>query len=187
MKNLIAACVCICVAGFLVSCVSRLSVVERRSFITNKSPKPVGTVYIVIDKSDYKLRVYDDNGWFASYPVVFGNKTLKDKKMEGDRNTPEGTFQILDKRYHDKWHRFLLLDYPNQESWKKFKHRKERGDIPKSARIGGEIGIHGTLPYFNGVVDGYTNWTEGCISLKNHDVGELYSLIPVGTKVRIKK
>ena len=59
---------------------------------------PVGTVYLVIDKSDYELNVYDDKGWFATYPVVFGNNSLGDKKMEGDRCTPEGNFHIISKK-----------------------------------------------------------------------------------------
>ena len=33
-----------------------------------------GTVRIVIDKSDFQLRVYDSKGLLATYPVVFGNK-----------------------------------------------------------------------------------------------------------------
>ncbi|HNC39819.1 MAG TPA: L,D-transpeptidase, partial [Chitinophagaceae bacterium] len=38
--------------------------------------KPIGTVSIIIDKSDYELSVYDDKGWYATYPVVFGNNSL---------------------------------------------------------------------------------------------------------------
>ena len=48
---------------------------------------PTGTVYLVVDKSDYELKVYDEEGWYATYPVVFGNKNLADKMMEGDRKT----------------------------------------------------------------------------------------------------
>ncbi|HQX97160.1 MAG TPA: hypothetical protein PLF17_14725, partial [Chitinophagaceae bacterium] len=33
---------------------------------------PVGKVSIVVDKSDYELNIYDDIGWYATYPVVFG-------------------------------------------------------------------------------------------------------------------
>jgi hypothetical protein len=32
---------------------------------------PVGAISIIIDKSDYELSVYDDKGWYATYPVVF--------------------------------------------------------------------------------------------------------------------
>jgi len=148
---------------------------------------PVGAVYIVIDKSDYELNVYDSKGWFATYPVVFGNGSLEDKKMEGDRNTPEGTFHIVSKRVHDKWDRFMALDYPTTDSYEKFRLRKLRGEIPTSARIGGGVGIHGTWPHDDYIIDRYKNWTMGCISMKNNDVEDLYSYVPTGTRVTIRK
>jgi murein L,D-transpeptidase YafK len=148
---------------------------------------PIGSVSIIIDKSDYELTVYDDKGWYATYPVVFGNNSLEDKKMQGDKNTPEGTFHIVNKRIHEKWFRFLSLDYPTEESWEKFRKRKQRGEIPASASIGGSIGIHGTWPNDDFVVDRYKNWTMGCISMKNSDVQELYNYTPIGTKVEIRK
>jgi murein L,D-transpeptidase YafK len=148
---------------------------------------PVSPMRIVIDKRKYELTVYDALGWFATYPVVFGNSSLEDKKMEGDRNTPEGTFRINAKRPHSKWNRFISIDYPNQESLSKFNQRKQRGEIPGWARPGGGIGIHGTWRNDDFVVDKYKNWTEGCISLKWSDVDDLYSYIPVGTTVTIRK
>jgi murein L,D-transpeptidase YafK len=148
---------------------------------------PEGNVSIIIDKSDYELSVYDAKGWYATYPVVFGNNSLEDKKMEGDKNTPEGSFRIVSKRVHEKWNRFLAIDYPTAESWDKFKKRKERGEIPSSAGIGGSIGIHGTWPNEDFVIDKYKNWTLGCISMKNADVQEIYNFTPVGTKVVIRK
>ncbi|HEX6180823.1 MAG TPA: L,D-transpeptidase family protein, partial [Chitinophagaceae bacterium] len=111
-----------------------------RKSIVNDTPN--GTVYIIIDKSSYELHLYDTDGWFATYPVVFGNKNQEDKMMEGDRKTPEGSFRIIQKRPHQKWGKFMLLDYPNRDSWEKFNRRKADGVIPKSARIGGGIGIH---------------------------------------------
>jgi murein L,D-transpeptidase YafK len=148
---------------------------------------PVGVVYIVIDKSDYELNVYDSKGWFATYPVVFGNGSLEDKKMEGDRNTPEGTFHIVSKRVHDRWDRFMALDYPTSDSYEKFRLRKLRGEIPASARIGGGVGIHGTWPHDDYIIDRYRNWTMGCISMKNDDVEDLYSYVPTGTRVMVRK
>lgn len=152
----------------------------------HKNTNPVGAVYIIIDKSDYELSVYDEQGWYATYPVVFGNNSLADKKMEGDKNTPEGTFKIASKRIHDKWDRFMSLDYPTKESWEKFNQRKAKGEIPASAKIGGGIGIHGTWPHEDFQIDRYKNWTWGCISMKNDEVEELYKYIPVGTKVTIR-
>ncbi len=147
---------------------------------------PVGTVSLVISKSGYELSVYDDKGWYATYPVVFGNASLQDKMQQGDKNTPEGSFHINAKRIHDKWCRYMSLDYPTRDSYLKFNLRKQRGQIPSSASIGGGIGIHGTWPHDDFMVDQYKNWTEGCISMKNDDVKEIYSFTPVGTTVTIR-
>ncbi len=148
---------------------------------------PVGAMRIVIDKTDYELNLYDAKGWYATYPVVFGNNSLEDKKMQGDNNTPEGDFEIIAKRPHDKWDKFMSLNYPTAESFEKFRQRKERGEIPANAKIGGGIGIHGTWPHEDFVVDKYKNWTMGCISMKRDDVEEVYGLVPVGTPVTIRK
>jgi murein L,D-transpeptidase YafK len=143
---------------------------------------------VVIDKSDYELSVFDGDGkWIVTYPVVFGNKDQGDKMVEGDRKTPEGSFFIVNKRIHEKWCRFMMLDYPNQDSYAKFNDRKARGLIPKAAKIGGSIGIHGTWPHEDYAVDRFQNWTQGCISMKNEHVIEFYDFIPNGTRVTIRK
>jgi murein L,D-transpeptidase YafK len=161
--------------------------VKTLSASKRMSTTPVAPMYIVVDKKKYELSVYDAKGWFATYPVVFGNNSLEDKKMEGDRNTPEGQFKINQKRPHEKWDRYMGLDYPTEESIAKFNTRKQRGEVPAWAKPGGGIGIHGTWPNDDYVVDHFRNWTNGCISLKRHDIKDLYSYIPVGTPVVIRK
>jgi lipoprotein-anchoring transpeptidase ErfK/SrfK len=160
-------------------------------FIVNTSfygSEPSPDAYrIVIRKHAYELVLYDAQGWLATYPVVFGNKDLKDKMVEGDRETPEGNFRIKSKRVHEKWCRMLMLDFPNEESIQKFNARKQQGLIPSNAKIGGGVGIHGTWPREDFAVDRYDNWTLGCISMKNADVIELFNTIPVGTRVSIQK
>ena len=146
-----------------------------------------GTPYIIIDKSDYELKVYDDDGWYATYPVVFGSKNLGDKMMEGDRKTPEGTYKIVIKRPHEKWGKILLIDYPNAADIAKFNQRKLQGIVPPNAKIGGGIGIHGTWPRDEMAVDYFQNWTNGCVSMKREEIQEVYKLIPLGTKVTIQR
>ncbi|HEX2609080.1 MAG TPA: L,D-transpeptidase [Flavisolibacter sp.] len=163
--------------------VSKATSSNKRSF----SLMPVAPVSIVVDKSSYELYVYDAKGWFATYPVVFGNGSLDDKKIEGDRNTPEGSFRIVNKRIHEKWDRYMGLDYPTKDCLAKFNERKRRGEIPANAKPGGGIGIHGVWPHEDFVIDRYKNWTNGCISLKNEDVEDLYSYIGIGTQVTIRK
>jgi murein L,D-transpeptidase YafK len=146
-----------------------------------------GTPYIIVDKSDYELQVFDDEGWYATYPVVFGNKSLDDKMMEGDRKTPEGTYSILSKRPHEKWYKIMVLDYPTKADYAKFNQRKAKGLIPKNAKIGSGIAIHGTWARDEMVVDYFQNWTNGCVSLKNDEMEELFNIIPIGTKVTIQR
>ena len=81
----------------------------------------------------------------------------------------------------------MMLDYPTKESYEKFNQRKQNGQIPRSASIGGGVGIHGTWPHEDYQVDKYKNWTNGCIALKNEDVEDLYGYVPIGTKVIIRK
>jgi murein L,D-transpeptidase YafK len=186
MKNLVMLA-CLFLGGSLIA--SDVHISSRNKTIKrfrSYSAGPIGAVNIVIDKSDYELNVYDDKGWYATYPVVFGNNSLADKKMQGDKNTPEGTFHIASKRVHEKWCRFMAIDYPNAESRRKFNERKQRGEIPSNANIGGSIGIHGTWPHDDIMIDRYKNWTEGCISMKNEDVKEVYTFTNSGTRVTIK-
>ena len=143
--------------------------------------------YIVIDKTNYELNVFDAEGWLITYPAVFGNKNLGDKLVMGDRKTPEGVYTIVNKRVHNKWCRYMGLDYPTEADMEKFNERKAKGIISPDGRLGNGIGIHGTWPHDDNAVDQYQNWTEGCISIKNEDVKELYSYITVGTRITIKR
>jgi murein L,D-transpeptidase YafK len=147
---------------------------------------PEGDIYIIVIKSNYELQLYDRNGWYATYPAVFGSKDLDDKMMMGDRKTPEGTFHIVSKRPHEKWNKIMDLDYPTAADKAKFNDRKAQGLIPSSARIGDGIAIHGTWPHDERAVDAYQMWTNGCVSLKNEDMDEVYRIVPVGTKVTIQ-
>lgn len=157
-------------------------------------PKPAVTeesdensYYIIVDKSDYELKVYDEEGWYATYPIVFGSKDLSDKMKEGDKRTPTGQFKIILKKIHPKWGPELLLDYPNDVSYKKFNERKAKGIIPKNARIGNGIAIHATRPDEEWTVDTFYNWTDGCVSVKYTEMKDLFSYIPVGTPVTIQQ
>jgi murein L,D-transpeptidase YafK len=143
--------------------------------------------YIIVDKSDYELKVYDDEGWYATYPVVFGSRDLTDKYKEGDKRTPDGSFKVILKKIHKKWGPELLLDYPNDESMRRFNERKQRGVVPKTAKIGNGIAIHATRPQEEWTVDNFYNWTDGCVSVKYTEMKDLFSYIPVGTPVTIQQ
>jgi murein L,D-transpeptidase YafK len=160
------------------------SIVKTTPVVTDSADN---SYYIIVDKSDYELKVYDDEGWYATYPIVFGSKDLSDKMREGDRRTPDGKFKIILKKIHPKWGPELLLDYPNETSYKRFNDRKSKGLIPKGAKIGNGIAIHATRPDEEWTVDKFYNWTDGCVSVKYTEMKDLFSYIPVGTWVTIQQ
>ena len=138
MKNIVVFASIFLGSSLLASDVSTAyRVKSNKRFSKDAAAGPVGTISIIIDKSDYELSVYDEKGWYATYPVVFGNNSLADKKMEGDKNTPEGVYRIANKRVHEKWCRYLGIDYPTAADREKFNQRKKRGEIPANAGIGG--------------------------------------------------
>jgi len=155
--------------------------------IPRASSLPIQPIRILIDKSDYELQVYDNKGWYATFPVVFGNNSLADKCMEGDRCTPEGSFKIANKRIHNKWSRYLGLNYPTPENLARFAELKRQGKVPAKATPGAGVGIHGTWPNDDYMIDRFSNWTNGCIAMKNEDVQELYTYTSIGTPVQIRR
>ena len=150
------------------------------------SPRVDNAYYIIVDKSDYELKVYDDEGWYATYPIVFGSKDLGDKMKEGDRRTPNGKFKVILKKIHPKWGPELLLDFPLASDVEKFNERKRKGLVPKTAKIGGGIAIHATRPEEEWTVDNFYNWTDGCVSVKYTEMQDLFTYIQTGTEVTIQ-
>ncbi len=144
------------------------------------------SVSIQIVKKTYRMYVYHKHKFLTSYKCVFGPDQFKQKQFEGDKRTPEGWFKIKEIRNHDEWVKFMLLDYPNEESYKIFEANKRNGLIPPGKNIGGAIGIHGVAPGCDYFMDQRRNWTDGCISLTRGDTEELSKIVKVGTPVYIK-
>lgn len=130
-----------------------------------------------VDKSERRFDVYMNDTLLKTYPCVLGEKPVGDKFHQGDRKTPEGTFTFRSKRVHNAWHKFIWVDYPNAESWKRYNERKSQGLIPAGKDIGGEIGIHGVPDGMDHWIAAGEDWTWGCIALKNADVDEIYPYI----------
>lgn len=144
-------------------------------------------LHIEIDKSDYILSVYSGRSLIKQYPIVLGSNPVDDKLIQGDCCTPEGNYRIKDKYNHNKWSRFIWIDYPNDKSNRKFNKAKRAGIIPSESTPGGDIGIHGVPENCDYLINIGENWTLGCISLKIKDINEIYEIVKIGTRVIIKK
>jgi murein L,D-transpeptidase YafK len=144
-------------------------------------------VHIVVDKTKYCVMVFYGKRMIRNYKAVFGPNPQANKCMEGDRCTPEGYFKISNLNPGSKYTKFMLLSYPNDSSRARFNQLKKEGKIPHSARIGGDIGIHGIWKGGDDMIEMGVGWTDGCVALKNNDIEELYRMVGIGTRVRIKK
>lgn len=153
--------------------------------ITNRSTLDSEKLTLLIEKSKFRLTVYYDQKPLKSYPVVLGSVPTGDKLREGDRKTPEGLFQLQDKYPHPSWSKFLWLNYPTADSWRKHLDAKRQGTIKASDTVGSAIGIHGVPRGSDHLIDQRQNWTWGCIALKNKDVDELYGIVSKGTWIEI--
>lgn len=142
-------------------------------------------VSVLVEKSAYRLTVFYDSEPVKAYSSVFGSAPVGDKLAEGDRKTPEGIYHIRDLYLHPAWSKFIWLDYPTPQDWQEHTAAQLAGDIAATATIGSEVGIHGVPNGSNALIDARTNWTWGCISLKNKDVDEIYEVLSQGTLVEI--
>jgi murein L,D-transpeptidase YafK len=135
------------------------------------------SLHLLVEKDKRTMSVLAGDRVLKQWPCVLGEVPEGDKMMQGDRRTPEGTFTFRDKYPHHTWHKFVWIDYPNAESRRRFNERKQRGDIPAHAAIGGEIGIHGVPEGMDHWIVQGTDWTFGCIGMRNADLDEIYPYI----------
>jgi L,D-peptidoglycan transpeptidase YkuD (ErfK/YbiS/YcfS/YnhG family) len=133
---------------------------------------------IIVDKLSRKCFVYFNGIKKYEFDVELGRNWIGDKKKMGDKATPEGNYKIINKFSGTKYNNALLINYPNDEDRERFNREKARGVIPRTAKIGGGIEIHGSGG--QGV-----DWTEGCIALEDSEMEVIYRLASVGTPVTI--
>lgn len=135
---------------------------------------------VIVDKLNRKLSVYRNGKIHREYEVELGANWVGDKMQQGDKSTPEGMYKVVEKKQNGqtKYHKALLLNYPNEADKQRFSQNKKNGIIEQGANIGNLIEIHG-----NGGKG--MDWTDGCIALTDKDMDELFKLCVVGTKVTI--
>jgi murein L,D-transpeptidase YafK len=125
----------------------------------------------------------------ASYKVAIGPGGSGPKRREGDMTTPVGRYHIT-AHQPSQYKVFLRLDYPTTADYQRFAALKARGDLPQSARIGGDIGIHG--PPVSLSEDAKASlkehdWTAGCIAVDADEITEVARLVRDGTVVDIEE
>jgi L,D-peptidoglycan transpeptidase YkuD (ErfK/YbiS/YcfS/YnhG family) len=133
---------------------------------------------ILVDKLDHRCLLLTGGRIEKSYIANLGINWYRMKVQEHDSSTPEGEYKIKGKFRSASFGWALLLDYPNAADRRRFSSMKKAGQISARAGIGGNIEIHG-----GGRAN--SDWTEGCVSLENADMAELYARAYVGMPVTI--
>ncbi|HLA94361.1 MAG TPA: L,D-transpeptidase [Pyrinomonadaceae bacterium] len=148
---------------------------------------------LVIYKNKRMLKVFDGKKLVKTYTVVLGFTPNGDKETEGDGKTPEGDFYVFTKNPESRFHLSLGISYPRIEDAKrglkqKLISQEEYDEIAiaiaekrmplQKTKLGGEIYIHG------GGTE--SDWTDGCVALKDEEIAELFDAVPVGTRVTVR-
>lgn len=131
--------------------------------------------HLLIDKSDYKLYLFQGEDLVKEYSIAIG-KNSGDKKRVGDLRTPIGFFRVDGIFDSQRWtHDF----------------KDGKGEIPGAygpwfislATPWEGIGIHGTHdPDSIG-----TSVSEGCIRMRNSDVAELKEYLFINILVEVRE
>ena len=136
---------------------------------------------VVIEKAAHKLILFHLGRAIRTYKVALGRNPVGDKVSAGDHRTPEGLFSIDSRNPQSHYHLSLHISYPDA------RHRAKSAALGVSP--GGDIMIHG-LPIGRhqvGANHRIADWTFGCVALTDEEIEEIWSVVPNGTPVEIKK
>jgi murein L,D-transpeptidase YafK len=145
--------------------------------------KAINVTRIHVSKSERTMDLYDGTTLVASYAVAVGRGGAGYKKMEGDNVTPVGHYHVVT-RVPSRLRVFMRLDYPNADDRARFEELRRRGELPKNATMGGEIGIHGEPPEVK-PFNKFDYGSHGCVVLENAEIDEVSHMVPDGTPVDI--
>ena len=141
---------------------------------------PIQADKIVILKSARSMTLLSGGKVLKTYKVALGSVPIGPKQVEDDHKTPEGDYVIDGKNAHSQFHLSLHISYPSAADQQRAQSL--------GARPGGAIMIHGLAPPFAylGPLHRQTDWTDGCIAVTNAEIEEIWTLVPVGTRVEIR-
>lgn len=135
---------------------------------------------LIIDKRRRLARLYRSGRLLKTFNIDLGWNPIPDKLHQGDGATPEGQYRVLQKKNarETKYHRALLIDYPNRRDREIFRQAQSNGEVPTGRSIGGLIEIHGEGGR-------QSDWTDGCVALANPDMRELFDISYKGMWITI--
>jgi len=135
---------------------------------------------VLVEKSARKMYLLKDGERIREYDVSLGDDPVGHKRQEGDEKTPEGKYVIDWRNPNSSYHLSLHISYPDDAD----KSQAERRGVSP----GGAIFIHGRPNGFGwseALFKG-RDWTDGCISVSNREIEEIWDLVDNGTPIEIR-
>ncbi len=123
---------------------------------------PPKKITLLAIKSEKRLEVYADRAdgtliKVISYPILAASGELGPKLREGDRQVPEGIYEVELLNPNSLYHLSIRLNYPNE-----FDQQMARED--NRINLGGDIMIHGS------------NMSIGCLAMGDEAAEDLFVL-----------
>ena len=123
---------------------------------------PPKKITLLAIKSEKRLEVYADRADgtlinIISYPILAASGGLGPKLREGDRQVPEGIYEVELLNPNSLYHLSIRLNYPNE-----FDQKMAREDNRNN--LGGDIMIHGS------------NMSIGCLAMGDEAAEDLFVL-----------
>jgi len=156
-------------------------------------------VAIEVRKSEHALVAQCSDGEPIRFRAALGREPRGAKERRGDMRTPEGTYRLAGPPRSSRFHIFLPIDYPAEGDAERALQlglisSAEHDEIvaarsaerlpPQDTRLGGNLGIHGEGPRWQGD-SAAVDWTYGCVALADRDIEFLATRVTPGTPVII--
>ncbi|MEM7652111.1 MAG: L,D-transpeptidase family protein [Pseudomonadota bacterium] len=114
-------------------------------------------------KQEKKLEMWaraDDSAWhrIKTYPILAASGGPGPKLREGDRQVPEGLYEIEYLNPNSAYHLSLKLNYPNQND-------RVQATLDGRTNLGGDIMIHGKSA------------SVGCLAIGDPAIEEVFALV----------
>ncbi len=162
---------------------------KKRGFVSGKL---VSNKWIMILKKERKIILKEGTKDILTFKIGLGFNPKDDKIKLKDGCTPEGRFYICETNKDPQPHSTygfasLRISYPNIEDARRGLHSRlinkkqylsivkaiNKGKMPlQNTKLGSSIKIHGGNPGSD------SDWTLGCIALKNSELKQIIAQIP---------
>ena len=127
---------------------------------------------VVVHKSERRLVLMHGGNIVRSYHVALGLSPAGQKERSGDFRTPEGSYRLDRRNPRSDFFLSIKVSYPSPAD---LKRAHDHHWV-----TGGSIMIHGLPNFLRHEPEYYLShdWTDGCISVSNADMVEIWMLTP---------